>query len=394
MDYQRLNILYKKYCNNSLNPAEFNEFSRFIEEIDPESLLGLFSEEQSEKDITKSFAKEDIFNRISSEIDDLEKVKEISHNKYSKALFLKVAAAVVVLFIVSYSFFYNNTENSEEPNSNSYVSTPTTSVQQQNISSIEFADGKTLDLDFLPHDSISYKGISIVRKGDNELVLHNDVVSAEFDMHSFHMFAAKKGTTLKLTLPDNSTVHLNSGSSINISSTYGKSNRNVLLKGEGFFEVAHDKLTPFIVEVKDAKINVLGTVFNISGYDQDNNVKATLISGSIAVNTFNDKTIIKPGQQATVNKQYAIKVDNNVDLAQILAWREGVFRFKDESIESILQELSKWYPIKDIQITNNVNDKFTGSIKRTKQLEDVLHAIEEVSDLQFKIVEGRVIVMK
>ncbi|TCV04125.1 uncharacterized protein DUF4974 [Sphingobacterium alimentarium] len=83
-----------------------------------------------------------------------------------------------------------------------------------------------------------------------------------------------------------------------------------------------------------------------------------------------------------------------MNLVQILAWREGVFRFQDESIEFIMSELSKWYNINDVQISNNIKDKFTGSIKRTKQLKDVLNALEEVSDLQFAIEEGRVMVTK
>lgn len=394
MDYQKLKILYKKYCNNSLNPSEFEELSQLIEDVDFKSLLGLSSDEQFENDFTSSFDKEEVFKRISSNIDDLEGVKKNSYSKHKNALFVKIAAAVAVFFIISYSFFYYKKENTKEPNINANLITPIALDEHKNINTIEFADGKTLDLDFLPNDSISYKGLSLFRKGENELLIRNDEVSAEFDVHSFHMFAAKKGTVLKLTLPDNSTVHLNSGSSINISSSYGISNRNVMLKGEGFFEIAHDKLKPFIVEVKDAKVNVLGTIFNLSGYDQDKNVKATLISGSIAISKHNDKAILKPGQQATVNNNNAIEVVSNVDLTQILSWRDGVFRFKDESIESILNEVSKWYDIKEIEIANNINDKFTGSIKRTKQLEDVLNAIEEVSDLKFKIVEGRVIVMK
>src|SRR5690606_34806354 len=140
------------------------------------------------------------------------------------------------------------------------LSNNTTDALANSNSNIEFADGRTLDLDFLPDDSISHKGISIVRVAENELTIHNEAGSSDFDLNSFHMFAAKKGSTLKLTLPDNSIVQLNSGSSINISSSYGINDRNVLLKGEGFFEVAHNKQTPFIVEVKDAKINVLGTV--------------------------------------------------------------------------------------------------------------------------------------
>jgi transmembrane sensor len=396
LDYHRLKILYKKHCDNALTAEEFEEFHQAIEDMDAQSLLSLFAD-SGQDNAADSFAKEDVFNRISAQIDDLEKQKEFSIKKSNKVLYYRVAAAVAVLFIFSYFLLNYVTQDARiEKNNTAHqsLSNNTNDALANSNSNIEFADGRTLDLDFLPNDSISHKGISIVRVAENELLIHNEAGSADFDLNSFHMFAAKKGSTLKLTLPDNSIVQLNSGSSINISSSYGINDRNVLLKGEGFFEVAHNKQTPFIVEVKDAKINVLGTVFNLSAYDQDNEVQATLISGSIAVNTSIDHTVIKPGQKATVGSQSVIRVDNNVDLDQILAWREGVFRFQDQSIESILHELSKWYYIADVQMPTNLKDKFTGSIKRTKQLKDVLTAIEQVSDLHFEIQEGRVKVMK
>ncbi|WP_159634996.1 FecR family protein [Sphingobacterium composti Ten et al. 2007 non Yoo et al. 2007] len=396
MDYQRLNLLYQKYCTNSLNPEEFEEFIQLIEDVDEEYLLSL-SAENIENDSDRDFAHDNVFNRIANQIDDLEKQKKDLFNRKTRTLYYKAAASIAVLFVFSYFLYtyhdkYKDNHETEEvykliSNNNS----PTITNDNSNI---EFADGKTLDLDFLPNDSIYYKGISIVRAGENDLIINKEAGLVDFDMHTFHMFAAKKGSTLKLTLPDNSIVQLNSGSSIKISSSYGINNRNVMLKGEGYFEVAHNKQIPFVVEVKDAKINVLGTNFNLSGYDQDNHVKATLISGSIAVNTISDKTVIKPGQQAIVNNQSTIHINNNVNLAQILAWREGVFRFQDESIEFIMSELSKWYNINDVQISNSIKDKFTGSIKRTKQLKDVLNALEEVSDLQFVIEEGRVMVTK
>lgn len=379
-----------------MNPEEFEEFIQLIDEVDEEYLLSISADNMGNNS-DRDFAHDEVFNRIINQIDELEKPKKDLYNRKTRTLYYKAVASIAILSVFSYFLYtfldkYKDAHETEEVYK--LVTNNNSLTLKNDNSNIEFADGKTLDLDFLPNDSIYYKGISIVRTGENELIINKKAGIADFDIHTFHMFAAKKGSTLKLRLPDSSIVQLNSGSSIKISSSYGISNRNVMLKGEGYFEVAHNKQTPFIVEVKDAKINVLGTNFNLSGYDQDNHVKATLISGSIAVNTISDKTVIKPGQQAIVNNQSIIHVNNNVNLVQILAWREGVFRFQDESIEFIMSELSKWYNINDVQISNNIKDKFTGSIKRTKQLKDVLNALEEVSDLQFAIEEGRVMVTK
>lgn len=397
LDYHKLKILFAKHRANRLEGEEQEAFYKALEDIDEITFESLMADSNA-VDPIPNFDKDDVFLRIEDTIDALDVHKEqksaVSIRNLFNSSLAKVAAAVVVLFLFAYFMLqYNSMKDGKALDDQSAYVSDADSLRLDGAN-IQFADGKSINLEDIKDDTLIYKGMSIIRTDNNELVINNEVNAGSFDENHFHKFVAKAGTTLKLILPDKSNVHLNSGSSINISAGFGLINRNVLLKGEGFFEVAHNKEVPFIVAVKHAKINVLGTVFNISGYDQDTQVKATLLSGSIKVLTPSTQSVIKPGQQAQVDKDDNIAVAQHVDLSRTLAWREGVFRFNDESIAEILNELSKWYFIKEVTIAAGVKDKFTGSIKRTQRLEDVLDAISEVSNLKFLVEEGRIAVMK
>lgn len=176
--------------------------------------------------------------------------------------------------------------------------------------------------------------------------------------------------------------------------SYGRLNRHVTLQGEAFFEVTHLADIPFTVATKNTTVQVLGTTFNVSAYPQDKQVKTTLLTGSVHIQAGNKQLLLKPGQQAQVARDSQMELIKNVDINAVLAWREGYFKFKDESIQVILEELAKWYPITEIAIDPAIDEKFTGSLKRSKKLTDVLDGISQISALKFQFQEGRVHVMK
>lgn len=389
MDSNRFKFLAEKHVHHNLSSDELEEFYQYLDKLDDNSLQSIF--DNVESSTTPLLNKESIFQKIADEIDELEP-SPIKVDRSIKPLYYKIVASACVVFMLSFFIYeyvdfdnFNTSANSEVDMRNNESSL--------GEASIRFADGKMMQIEDMTLDTILYQGLSLVKTNENELSI---LGSNPFDKstHSSYDFQAKVGSILTLILPDKSLVTLNSGSSINLSSTYGISNRNLTLHGEGFFDVTHNNNLPFVVQVKDAKINVLGTVFNISGYPKDPSIKTTLISGSVRVSRNDDQVIIKPNQQAVIMPNKQISVSNNVSMDQVLAWKNGFFRFQDESIANVLDELSKWYPITAIDIKEGSQDKFTGSIKRTKRLEDVLSAISEVSNLKFNIEEGRIIVMK
>lgn len=392
MDTQRFKSLLEKHIQGNLSADEKEEFYQCLYTIDDDSLQAVF-DSQDNLPFEPTLDYESLFQKVAAEV-NLDRIDSPPSPKpklvyYTYALAAGIAASLLLVF---YFLMFNDQESKKMMARGTDVKMSSVDAAMME-SSIRFADGKTLQIEDMSSDTLQYHGLSLVKTNENELSILKNSRSANRDEIPCD-FRAKIGNTLTLILPDQSVVVLNSGSSINLSSAYGQRDRNLVLKGEGFFDVTHNPDLPFIVQVKDAKINVLGTVFNISGYAEDKAVETTLISGSVKVIRNSDEIVIKPLQQAVIVPNSKITVKNNVEVDDVLAWKNGFFRFHDESITHVLSELSKWYPITKIDIKEGSQDRFTGSIKRTKKLTDVLSAISEVSDLKFEIEEGRVTVMK
>jgi hypothetical protein len=97
--------------------------------------------------------------------------------------------------------------------------------------------------------------------------------------------------------------------------------------------------------------------------------------------------------QAQTNLHTKQIVVQEADLKEVLAWRDGFFRFTEDNIETVLQKVGEWYDIKEVKVNSSSSDKFTGMIKRTKKLSDLLRQLEKISNYKFKIQDGRVLVM-
>jgi ferric-dicitrate binding protein FerR (iron transport regulator) len=119
----------------------------------------------------------------------------------------------------------------------------------------------------------------------------------------------------------------------------------------------------------------------------------TLIKGKVAVSAGQNQQILSPGMQAQTDLRTKQIVLQEADLKEVLAWRDGFFRFSEDNIETVLRKVSEWYDIKEIKVQSSSRDTFTGMIKRTKKLSDLFGQLEKISNYKFKIQDGRVLVM-
>jgi ferric-dicitrate binding protein FerR (iron transport regulator) len=140
-------------------------------------------------------------------------------------------------------------------------------------------------------------------------------------------------------------------------------------------------------------VEVLGTHFNINSYQEEGIQKTTLLEGSVKVSVLKSTSILKPGQQAQVWKNKTIEV-SIVDTEEAVAWKNGYFRFHREDIESIMRKVSRWYNV-NVEFKGGISDeKFNGTISRTKNINQVLEMLETTNAVHFKIEGRRVSVMK
>jgi len=122
----------------------------------------------------------------------------------------------------------------------------------------------------------------------------------------------------------------------------------VEVSGEVYFEVAKNITMPFIVKRmgSNERIEVLGTSFNVNAYDDEDTMRTTLLEGSVKVTKGADSDVLRPGQQAVAAKgSNKIKVIDEADIDEVMAWKNGRFQFSNMDMKTIMRQLARWYDV-------------------------------------------------
>ena len=208
----------------------------------------------------------------------------------------------------------------------------------------------------------------------------------------FNTLIVPFGKRSEIVLSDGSKVWLNSGSKLIFPARFNVEKREVYLEGEAIFEVSHNKNKPFFVKSKNHEIQVLGTLFNVSNYNDDDAIYTVLKSGSVQINytsntLFNSEKNIKmkPGTKVTFNKTKLDVKEANVDVEPYFSWRDGVFIFKNDPLKSIMKKISRYYDV-EIIITDDAraNETFSGYLDVKDSIESVLETIKETEPPGFE----------
>ena len=203
----------------------------------------------------------------------------------------------------------------------------------------------------------------------------------------FNTLRIPVGGYYRLTLADGTKVWLNSKTELRYPVTFNGEERKVFLTGEAYFEVTHDEGHPFIVSTDNMNVKVYGTEFNVNTY-QKGVIQTTLVNGKVGirVNSTGKEVILKPNQMAEFEEQSGTVQVKDVDPYAYIAWRNGEFVFERETIEEIMERLSRWYDVKVFYTNESVKQKrFTGVIDRYDDIEQVLRLIEGPATLRFEV---------
>ncbi len=197
----------------------------------------------------------------------------------------------------------------------------------------------------------------------------------------------KGGAEKQVTLPDGSRVWLNSASELNYPANFQGNERVVRLSGEAFFDVANNPEKPFRVLIKDAKVEVIGTQFDLMAYADEPVSRTTLMEGAVRISNGDDDKTIKPGQQAEIiykEGRSSIEVNTTVSTDAVLAWRKGYMQFKSADLRTVLREVGRCYDV-EIRFEGNVpNAPYTGSMSRTLGLKKTLDQLTQLN-INYKI---------
>lgn len=310
--------------------------------------------------------------------------KQPSNHKYRKSVVYMAAAASLAL-IVGVGLYFNQQQPLSKPiQSGAYTNDiPAGS----NKAYLTLANGKKLVLTNSANGKLAEEaGIKITKTADGQLV-YTVADQGKKGIAGYNRIETPRGGQYQLNLPDGTKIWLNSASSLKYPVSFAAlKERRVELSGEAYFEVAKDKIHPFIVKSGRQQVQVLGTHFDVNAYPDEQLIKTTLLEGSVKLN---EQVILKPGEQSSLTgEKFSVK---QVNVNDAIDWKNGEFVFTNESLTSILKKVSRWYDVEIKYVHTPVSvPTFTGSVSRSENISGVLKMLEETSNVRFSI-EGRLI---
>ena len=169
------------------------------------------------------------------------------------------------------------------------------------------------------------------------------------------------GSRTVVQLSDGSEVYLNYGSKIKYPYFFSDDAREVVLSGEGYFNVSHNPNKPFIVRTEKLNINAVGTSFNVLAYPDMSSVETTLVTGEVILDQINSDGIIKtigsmtPGQHVVYNMTTSLITSTEGNIEEFIAWKDGKLIFDDTPLIQVTEKLSKKFNV-DFEIATDVTD--------------------------------------
>ena len=197
------------------------------------------------------------------------------------------------------------------------------------------------------------------------------------------------GSRTVVQLSDGSEVHLNYGSKIKYPQFFSGKTREIILEGEGFFEVAHNPEKPFIVKTGVFNVKALGTAFNVLAYSDDNVIETTLINGKVVLEKIEQNGETKriggmePGQHVNYNLKTGAVSSTNGNVEKFVAWKDGKLVFEDTPIIEIAKKLSRMFNV-DIKVANDITDNIYTVIFMDEPLSQILDLMTIATAVRYK----------
>ena len=194
------------------------------------------------------------------------------------------------------------------------------------------------------------------------------------------------GQTVSMTLADGTKIWLNARTTLKYPSVFTGDRREIILDGEGFFDVTHDPKRPFTVHTSKYTIQALGTQFNVEAYSQNADFNASLLDGSVRITSITDTAqtvILLPNTLARLHEGRLIY--ETISDFDHFRWREGLISFKNMPFEELMERFEKCYGIKIVVQNNSVNNyKPTGKFRKSDGIDYALRVLQRNFRFRFE----------
>ena len=322
-------------------------------------------------------------------------VKELHSGMSRRSVRWLRYAAAVLLITGAGLYLYRQTHTRKTAPASVQAVVPNDVAPGKNKAILVLGDGTQISLDSAGNGALASQGRTKIMKtaGGRIVYLPDAAGSVAVLMNTMYV---PKGGQYQLTLPDGTRVWLNAASSITYPTAFNGSGRSVTISGEAYFEVAKKANSPFHVRIGDrAKIQVLGTSFNVNAYEEETDIRATLLDGKIKVEQQQRSVVLTPGQQARLRtgplataSGPAITVIGHADIDKVMAWKNGYFNFEDMRFAEAMRQLARWYDI-DVVYDNGIPEiPLGGETSRDLKLSDLLKGLAGAG-VKYRLEQGR-----
>jgi transmembrane sensor len=196
-----------------------------------------------------------------------------------------------------------------------------------------------------------------------------------------------------LKLADGSAVYMDETTTVRYPQQWSGSERRLHLdEGNAFFDVAPDKVHPFVVELEGSSVTVVGTSFNISA--TPNEIYVSVNTGTVVfeADAASGKSVLTAGRGIVYrrgsNTLRAIDITN----ANANAWLTHELKFTDASLQQVLQSLEHYYKV-NISVEDSITNfkKFNATFKNNP-LQEVLDVLEATYPIDIENKQQRVVI--
>ncbi|MCA5005069.1 FecR family protein [Sphingobacterium bovistauri] len=378
MQTERIQLLFQKYYSKSITEIEREELF---------STIHTLKDDQLENILKENFDNHFDFEWVRYEMDDgklwgkIVESTDIVSKKDNLRWLKRFAVAASVISLLSfgiYKFYYDS--NSITTNKLSKVVYDI--LPGGNKAILTLANGKKVYLDTLSLGNSIVDGNTIITKLEDGKIVY-ETSSSAMSSKSHNIVETPKGGMFQVSLPDGSEVWLNAMSKIKYPINFDKGNRIIDLEGEAYFEIAKDKNRPFIVNLGQGKsVNVLGTHFNTKSYNLQE-MSTTVLEGAVGVYGYDVSRVVKPNKKFEVSSNHTRIIDD-VDVNQIMSWKNGYFSQGEISLTELLSEISRWYDVK-IENDENIDMDIIINVKRDNTLQNLIKILELTKELKFEL---------
>ena len=371
MDYTRLTYLFEQYESDKASEAELNElFVLTGNESEKEALLAYFEKSMQEA-VPDAFADMEkwrpVIERIVATPTEAPALPRINR-------WWHYAAAAVITVLAGIAVYYISTDKKAVPAVADFKASDPHDVAAPATTNayVTLADGRKIVLDSVSNGQLLQQGnTQLIKLADGKIAYEGTGGEVVYNTLS----NPRGSKVVNLVLADGSAVWLNAASSITYPTAFVGEERVVVITGEAYFEVANKKgKMPFMVKKGGMQVRVLGTHFNVNAYDNESNIKVTLLEGSVQVGSANIKRpeILRPGQQAEVYPDERLRVIDKVDTSRTMAWKNGYFDFNNADLPVMMRQLERWYNISVTYKGQVPRIVFKGQMDRNVRLADVI----------------------